>query len=69
MTPETYTRAQVAVMFDKLVKEAGGPSKFSRKHDISEGYVRNVASGRTAPGPRSTALLGLEKTEDTWVRK
>lgn len=69
MTPETYNRTQVANLFSKLVKEAGGPSKFSRKHDISEGYVRNVASGRTAPGPRSTALLGLEKVEDQWVKK
>ena len=69
MTTETYTRTQVTNFFAKLVKETGGPSKFSRKYDISEGYVRNVATGRIAPGPRCTAIMGLEKAEDTWVRK
>lgn len=69
MTPETLSRLQVTNLFAKLVKTQGGPSKFSRLHDISESYVRHVMSGRVVPGPKVTAIMGLAKADDAWVRK
>lgn len=64
----TLTREQTRALIEQCVFSVGGPSKFSRKFDIAEGYVRNVVKGRTAPGPRISRIVGMTKAEDRWVK-
>jgi hypothetical protein len=61
------SRDQTRQVITDAVKKTGGPSAFSRKHDISEGYIINVTSGRVKPGPRISAAVGLVNLKDSWT--
>lgn len=51
------------------VKQAGGPAKFSKMHDISEGCVRAAIDPirKLKPGPRMMRAVGLKKVVDGYV--
>ena len=57
------TRDEVRALLELRADQAGGFRTYSRQVDISEAYLRNVASGQTTPGPKISAALGLEKGE------
>lgn len=42
------------------IKAEGGVFKFAVNHDMCQGYVSNVLSGRNKPGPKITIALGLK---------
>lgn len=64
----TLTREQTRALIEQCVAEAGGPSKFSRIHNVSEGQVRNVIKGRSPPGGKVIAACGVVKAEERWVK-
>ena len=57
------TRDEVRALLKLRADQAGGFRTYSRQVDISEAYLRNVASGQTPAGPKISAALGLEKGE------
>ena len=57
------TRDEVRALLKLKVDQAGGFRTYSRQVDISQAYLQNVAKGRTPPGPKISAALGLEKGE------
>lgn len=64
----TLTREQTRVLIEQCVAATGGPSKFSRLHNVSEGQVRNVIKGRSPPGGKVMTACGLAKDEERWVK-
>lgn len=51
------------------VKALGGPAKFSKMHDISEGCIRAAIDPvrKLKPGPRVMRAVGLKKVTDGYV--
>lgn len=53
----------------ETVKSFGGPAKFSKMHDISEGCVKAAIDPirKLKPGPRMMKAVGLKKVVDGYV--
>ena len=43
------------------LRRAGSQTKFAKEHQLTQGYLSEVLSGKRNPGPRICEVLGIER--------